>query len=128
MGQEDNVFALKNPLESTDLLTEVLRSGARQLLAAAIEAEVEKFLNQHNQEGSKARFVRNGYLPECTIQTDIGDVVVEVPRVRDRSKEADGSTFYSTIVTKYLRRKDYCHFMIFLRSNTYTYAQLIRLN
>ena len=39
----DNVFALKNPAvpnEVRDALTEVLREGARTLLAQAIEAEV----------------------------------------------------------------------------------------
>ena len=39
----DNVFALKNPAvanEVRDALTEVLRKGARTLLAQAVEAEV----------------------------------------------------------------------------------------
>lgn len=104
MKQKDNVFALKKPSESTDLLTEVLRNGARQLLAAAVEAEVDEFLSQYNQEGSKARYVRNGYLPERVIQTGIGDVRVQVPRIRDRNKDASGPSFRSNIVPKYLRR------------------------
>jgi transposase-like protein len=104
MGQKDNVIKFKKPEVITDLLTEALRNGARQLLAAAVEAEVDEFLSQHNKGEGKSRFVRNGYLPERAIQTGIGDVEVEVPRVRDRETKDDGIIFRSTIVPKYLRR------------------------
>ena len=77
---KDNVVGFKKPEVEQDLLTEVIRQGARQLLAAAVEAEVEEFLSQHNVDGVKPQFVRNGYLPERAIQTGIGDVVVEVSR------------------------------------------------
>lgn len=70
-----------------DPLTAVLRDGARRLLAQAVEAEVAAFLAQHadqvTAEGHR-RVVRNGYLPERTIQTGIGAVPVRQPRVRDR--------------------------------------------
>ncbi len=49
----DNVFALKNPAvanEVRDALTEVLREGARTLLAQAIEAEVAEFLARHGDK------------------------------------------------------------------------------
>ena len=68
----DNVFALKNPAvpnEVRDALTEVLREGARTLLAQAIEAEVAEFLTRHGEQRDAAgrlRLVRNGYLPERT--------------------------------------------------------------
>lgn len=104
MEKKDNVIELKKPETISDLLTEVLRNGARQLLTAAVEAEVEEFLNQHNSSGCKARFVRNGYLPERAIQTGIGNVEVEIPRVRDRLNNDDGMKFISAIVPKYLRR------------------------
>ena len=87
----------------------MIRKGARQLLTVAIEAEVNEFLTQHSQshiEGDKARFVRNGYLPEREIQTGIGSVAIEVPRVRDRGFEKDGIHFNSTIIPKYLRRSE----------------------
>ncbi|HFK9858443.1 TPA: IS256 family transposase [Legionella pneumophila] len=99
----DTVVSLKKPVVIDDLLTETLRAGARQLLAAAIEAEVAEFLESHNGDG-KARFVRNGYLPEREIQTGIGQVAVKVPRVRDRSKSSDGIGYVSNLVPKYLRR------------------------
>jgi putative transposase len=103
MGK-DNVIELKKPETINDLLTEVLRSGARKLLAAAVDAEVEEFLSQHNSGAGVARFVRNGYLPEREIQTGIGDVTVQVPRVRDRVNAADGIRFGSSVIPKYLRR------------------------
>jgi len=99
----DTVVSLKKPVVIDDLLTETLRAGARQLLAAAIEAEVAEFLESHNSH-EKARFVRNGYLPEREIQTGIGQVAVKVPRVRDRSKSSDGTGYVSNLVPKYLRR------------------------
>ena len=103
----DNVFALKNPVvasEVRDALTQVLREGARALLAQAIEAEVAEFLAQHRDqqdEAGRARVVRNGYLPARTIQTGIGDIGVKAPRVRDR---AGAVRFSSAILPPYLRR------------------------
>ncbi len=99
--QKDTVIAFKKPDTNEDLLTEVLRQGARQLLAKAIEAEVNEFLEQSNNPDSKSRFVRNGYLPEREIQTGIGTVAVEVPRIRDREGKIH---FSSSVIPKYLRR------------------------
>jgi transposase-like protein len=107
--RKDNVIAFKNPepgIEGHDLLTEVLRQGAHQLLIAAVEAEVLEFLNSHQEKNElgKTRFVRNGYLPERPIQTGIGEISVKVPRVRDQFSRGDGIMFNSSIVPKYLRR------------------------
>ena len=102
-----NVVGLKNPGipdAVPDPLTEVLRAGARTLLAQAIEAEVAAFMEPHqtlkDPEGHR-RVVRNGYLPERTIQTGIGEVPVKAPRVRDR---AGTIRFTSSILPPYLRR------------------------
>ena len=60
------------PNEVGDALTEVLREGARTLLAQAIEAEVAEFLAGHadkHDAAGRARLVRNGHLPERTMQT-----------------------------------------------------------
>lgn len=103
----DNVWGLKNPgvsNEVRDVLTEVLRQGARTLLAQAIDAEVVEFLARHGgrrDEVGRVGIVRNGYLPERTIQTGIGDVPVKVPRVRDRAGQL---RFSSSILPPYLRR------------------------
>ena len=46
--KKDTVIALGNPEDFRhDLLTEVLRHGAQQLLATAVEAEVQEFLMEH---------------------------------------------------------------------------------
>jgi len=50
----------------------------------------------------KAVVVRNGYLPECTIQTELGNIEVRIPKVRDRS--GSGIKFNSGLVPPYLKR------------------------
>ncbi len=58
-----------------DPLTEVLRQGARALLAQAVEEEVTAFLATHahiRDAQGRHMIVRNGHLPERTIQTGIG--------------------------------------------------------
>ena len=61
---------------------ELLKEGARQLLAQAIEAEVAELLIQYADQtvNGKRAVVRNGYLPERSIQTGLGEVPVKVPR------------------------------------------------
>ena len=73
---KDNVIDLKKPEPFIDdPITDILRSGARQLLAQALEFEVASFLSQYadliDDQGRK-RITRNGYLPEREIQTGIG--------------------------------------------------------
>jgi putative transposase len=105
--QEDSLVAYRNPgvaLPVADALTEVLRSGARELLQSAVEAEVAEFIAQHGElrdERERQRVVRNGYKPERTIQTGIGQVAVKAPRVRDREGTIK---FDSSILPAYLRR------------------------
>lgn len=108
--KEDTVVALRQPGSfSDDPLTEVLRAGARELLAQAIEAEVAAHIAAHadltDAEGRR-RIVRHGYLPERAVQTGIGAVRVKVPRVRDRVPEVPGGRirFTSSILPPYLRR------------------------
>lgn len=78
------VTPLVHPGEFTDMLTDVLRSGARQLLDPAVEAEVESFIEEYADHRLEDGRVRRGYLPERDIQTGIGALQVEQPRVRDR--------------------------------------------
>jgi putative transposase len=107
---EDNVVSLHRPDDrAEDPLTEVLRHGACRLLAQAIEAEVATFLASHADlidEAGRRRLVRNGFLPERTIQTGIGEVPVRQPRVRDRGPAAADARirFTSSILPRYLRR------------------------
>ena len=88
-----------------DPLSELLRTGARELIAQAVEAELEGLLNQHREVvlcDGRSAVVRNGYLPERTVQTGIGDVSVKVPKVRDRS--GAGVKFNSSLLPPYLKR------------------------
>ena len=77
---EDTVISLKNPGSPStvsDALTEILREGAQKLLASAIEAEVNAFLQRFQDEKTAQglqRMVRNGRLPKRTLQTGIGDI------------------------------------------------------
>ena len=105
---DDNVFKLSQPGIFTDLLTEVLRNGARGLLVQAVEAEVADFLSRHadklTQDGHR-RVVRHGHLPEREIVTGIGPVAVRQPRVRDReAAEDERIRFNPTILPPYARR------------------------
>jgi putative transposase len=105
--KEDSVVEYRNPgiaLPVADVLTEVLRHGARKLLQQAVEAEVAEFVVRHRElkdERERQRVVRNGYRPERTIQTGIGEVAVKAPRARDREGEIK---FHSSILPAYLRR------------------------
>src|SRR6202051_2906386 len=105
---ESNVFKLSQPGTFSDPLTEVLRSGARSLLAHAIEAEVAAFLGNHADkltEDGRRRLVRHGHLPEREIVTGIGPIVVRAPRVRDRAgRDGERIRFSSAILPPYARR------------------------
>ena len=105
---ETNVFKLSQPGTFTDPLTEVLRSGARSLLAQAVEAEVAAFLAGHAEartEDGRQRVVRHGHLPEREIMTGIGPVAVRAPRVRDRVGQGEERLrFTSAILPPYARR------------------------
>jgi putative transposase len=99
---DSNILDLKTPAQ--DSLNELLKLGAQQLLAKAVEAELAELLDQHSDlrvEGKQA-VVRNGYLPERTVQTGLGDVPVKIPKVRDRS--GTGIKFNSSLVPPYLKR------------------------
>lgn len=103
----NTVIELQNPgipVVASDALTDVLREGARRMLMEAVEAEVQEFLTRHaplKDGNNHQRVVRNGYLPERTIQTGLGDLPVKAPRVRDREGEI---RFSSQILPPYLRR------------------------
>lgn len=89
----------------TDPLHELLRQGARDLIAKAVEAELTTFLEQYTDKtlaDGRQAVVRNGHLPARNVQTGIGDVEVKVPRVRDRSGE--GINFSSALLPPYLKR------------------------
>jgi transposase-like protein len=109
MSTDTTLVPLRQPDDSDDPLTAVLRAGARRLLAQAVEAEVEAFLADHAHlklADGRDRLVRHGYGPERRIQTGIGPVAVRRIKLRDRGADADGARirFSSAILPKWARR------------------------
>src|SRR5215212_11095445 len=107
---DNNVIKLAQPGTFIDQLTEILRSGARALLAQAVEAEVADFLGKHaalKTADGHQRVVRHGHLPEREVMTGIGPVAIRQPRVRDREADAtdpDRIRFSPSILPPYMRR------------------------
>src|SRR3954462_13553956 len=105
---QDTVVRLIQPGAFSDPLTEVLREGARALLAQAVEAEVAAFLASHadkHTENGRQRLVRHGHRPERKIVTGLGPVCVREPRVRERRGAGEGRIrFTSAILPPYARR------------------------
>lgn len=105
---DDNLIAFQSPESPTlfnDALTELVRQGARQIIAQAVEAELQEFLTQYQSlkdEQGRQAIVRNGHLPERTIVTGVGAVAVQVPKVRDRTQS--GIKFNSSLLPPYLKR------------------------
>ena len=101
---KSNVIELKK-LGAIDGVTELLRAGARQIIATAIELELEQFLSALTEKLSngKRRVVRNGYLPERELLTGIGAVSIKMPRVRDRGT-GEKILFKSSLIPAYMRR------------------------
>ena len=95
--------------KSRDVLTEILRQGAQKMLATAIENEVVEYIAEHENQRDACGYrlvVRNGQLPGRTIQTGVGPVEVEQPRVNDKRIDENGQHihFSSKILPPYLRR------------------------
>lgn len=109
MTSDSTVISLRQPDVVDDPLTAVLRSGARRLLAQAIEAEAEAFLAAMKGvrlPDGRDRLVRHGHGPERQVQTGIGPVVVQRVRLRDRGAGAAGERigFTSAILPRWARR------------------------
>jgi putative transposase len=105
-GSTTNACAL--PLATNhDVLTDVLRGGAQQLLAQAIQAEVAAYLDARSEvrdETGRQQVVRNGSLPQRTILSGVGPIAVKQPRVQDRRPPEQREKFTSAILPPYLRK------------------------
>jgi transposase-like protein len=109
MNEAINVVRLRQPDDVDDPLTDVLRAGARRLLAQAVELEAEAFLagmQELKLPDGRARLVRHGHGPERPIQTGIGAVGVSRVKIRDRGAASDDGRvrFSSAILPKWSRR------------------------
>src|SRR3712207_9363824 len=93
MTSSSTVVSLRQPGEVEDPLTAVLRSGARRLLAQAVEAEAEAFLAEMKGlqlPDGRERLVRHGHGPERLVQTGIGPVAVRRGKNPDRRARGGG--------------------------------------
>jgi putative transposase len=101
---------LQIPEASTkDVLTEILRDGAREMLGKAIEAEVADYIALHARERDAhghRLVVRNGHAPNRDVQTGLGAIPVRQPRVNDKRTSEDGHRirFTTKILPPYLRK------------------------
>jgi putative transposase len=105
---DSEVIEFREAFEARSALDEIVREGARQMLQAAIEAEVDGFLVQHadrRDECGKRVVVRNGHLPSRELLTGAGSLEVKQPRVRDNSPVPECRVrFAPTVLPPYLRR------------------------
>jgi transposase-like protein len=94
----------------SSLIDEIVREGARRMLAAALEAEVAAYVGQFvdvRDENGRRLVVRNGRAEPRQVLTSAGAVDVHAPRVNDkRINEATGERkrFASAILPAWCRR------------------------
>ena len=109
MTSSSSVVSLRQPDTIDDPLTSILRSGARRLLAQAIEAEADALLatmKGMQLPDGRDRLVRHGHGPKRVVQTGIGPVAVQRVRLRDRGADqaAERIRFTSAILPRWARR------------------------
>jgi len=109
MTSDSTVVPLRQPDGTDDPLTAVLRSGARRLLAQAVEAEAEAFLAMMagaRLPDGRERMVRHGHGPARAVQTGIGSVELRRVKLRDRGAAENGPRirFTSAILPRWARR------------------------
>jgi transposase-like protein len=90
------------------VLETIMREGARKMLQAALEIEIEEHLERYKgivDSFGNRLVVRNGSQPERTILTGAGPMPVKRPRVDDRALDASGKErFTSRILPPFMRR------------------------
>jgi transposase-like protein len=105
---DPEVLAFRAQYHAASPLDELVRSGAQQMLQAAIEAEVVEFLTLHDgrrDAQGKRTVIRNGYKPTREILSGAGRLEVEQPRVRDNTANKEQRVkFTPKILPPYLRR------------------------
>ena len=92
MNEDTTILPFRQSEMIVDPLAELAREGARRMLAEALKAETDAFVasfaNEQLEDG-RQRIVRHGFGPERQIQTGIGPLDVQRPKVRDRIATAD---------------------------------------
>ena len=95
--------------EDVSLLDDVVREGARRMLAAALEAEVDTYLAElagERDERGRRLVVRNGHAQSREVMTAAGAVQVRAPRVNDKRVDQTGERkgFRSVILPPWCRK------------------------
>ncbi|WP_233903594.1 IS256 family transposase [Stieleria maiorica] len=107
---ESNVVSFPSQVDQKSPLDELVREGARRMLQSAIDAEVEAFIDQHDDrrdEQGRRLVVKNGSLPEREILTGAGAIPVKQGRVRDNTKDPDRRVVFSpSVLPAYLRKTE----------------------
>lgn len=110
MEEDSTIIHLRQPGLISDPLTEIAREGAQRMLAAALKAEADSFVEAFSRErlpDGRQRIVRHGVGPERVIQTGIGPITVQRQKVRDRAADVAASAkirFSSNILPRWARR------------------------
>ena len=109
MAQSTITHQFTQAQTTQDPIQEVLRTGARNMLVTALEAEIADYIALYAEERDskgKRLVVRNGHCPEREIQTPLGAMPIARPRVNDRRVDEDGvrMRFTSKILPPYLRK------------------------
>ena len=98
------------PVDGASLIDEIVREGARRMLAAALQAEVAAYVAAHAgelDEQGRRLVVRNGHAEPRQVLTSAGAVAVRAPRVNDkRVDETTGGRkrFSSAILPAWCRK------------------------
>ncbi|GAP50784.1 transposase [Streptomyces azureus] len=96
--------------DGSSLLDEIVREGARRMLAAALEAEVNAYIAEladQRDENGRRLVVRNGYHQPRKVTTAAGTVEVKAPRVNDKRTDLDTGErrrFSSAILPPWARK------------------------
>ena len=93
---DSTVISLEERGSFKDALTDVLRAGAKKLIAVAVEAELAELLSStagRRLVDGRSAVVRNGYQPAREVVTGIGPVSVRIPRIRSRDGSRDCPVF-----------------------------------
>ena len=107
---DTEVLAFRQQFDERSPLDEIIREGARQMLQAAIDAEVHAFIERHHDrrdEQGRRLVVKNGSLPSREILTGAGAIEVQQGRVRDNSPDYENRVHFSpSVLPAYLKRTD----------------------
>jgi transposase-like protein len=101
---KDTIFSAEVRTDIRVPIDELVRRGAQRMLEAALQAEVDEYIQRYQQArdaDGRALVVRNGRSQERTIQCGAGQIKLRAPRVADRR---EGQRFSSCILPPYMRK------------------------